>query len=69
MDFCDKCGTIMVSKEEKGKLLMVCKKCGHKRREYKPLEIEESVRKKPLDSDVIIIDKKEDMLQIGRAHV
>lgn len=66
MDFCSKCGTVMVSKEEKNKIFLVCKKCGHKKKEYKPLEITETVTKKPLD-DVIIIEKKEETLPKTKA--
>jgi len=61
MNFCDKCGTVMVSKEEKGKMFLVCRKCGQKTKDYKPLEITERVDKKPLD-DVIIIEKNEEAL-------
>jgi DNA-directed RNA polymerase subunit M len=61
MNFCDKCGTVMVSKEEKGKMLLICRKCGRKVKDYKPLEIAEKITKKPLD-DVIIIEKNEETL-------
>lgn len=61
MNFCNKCGTVMISKEEKGKTFLVCRKCGHKMKDYKPLEIAETVSKKPLD-DVIIIEKNEEAL-------
>jgi DNA-directed RNA polymerase subunit M len=67
MDFCDKCGTIMVAKEEKGRVVLTCRKCGRKTKEYKPLEINEQVKKKPLDSEVIIIEKNEEMLPITKA--
>ncbi|MBI4020144.1 MAG: transcription factor S [Candidatus Aenigmarchaeota archaeon] len=61
MDFCDKCGTVMVAKKEKDKTILICRKCGHKVKNYKPLEIEESLKKAPLD-DVVIVEKKQETL-------
>ncbi|MBL7206846.1 MAG: transcription factor S [Candidatus Aenigmarchaeota archaeon] len=61
MDFCEKCGSILVSKEEKNKIILYCKKCGFKTKDYKPLEISENVEKKPLD-DVVVIEENEESL-------
>ena len=61
MNFCKKCGTALVAKEEKGKTFLVCRKCGHKVKHYKPIKIEEVVVKKPQD-DVIVIEKNEEVL-------
>lgn len=61
MDFCEKCGTVMVSRKEKDKTILICKKCGHKVKNYKPLEIEENIKKSPLD-DVVIVEKKQETL-------
>ncbi len=67
MNFCDKCGTVMVSKEEKGKRFLICRKCGHKTKDYKPLEISETVSKKPMDN-VIMIEKNEETLPTTKAE-
>lgn len=61
MEFCEKCGTILVAKERKNKVVLICKKCGYKTKNYKPLEVSEDIEKKPLD-DVVIIEKKEESL-------
>jgi DNA-directed RNA polymerase subunit M len=61
MDFCEKCGFVLVSKKEKDKVFLICRKCGHRVTHYKPLEISENVEKKPLD-DIIIIEKNEEAL-------
>ena len=61
MNFCEKCGSVLVPKKEKGRTVLVCKKCGFRLEDYKPLEISEDVDKNPLD-DVIIIEKKEEAL-------
>jgi DNA-directed RNA polymerase subunit M len=61
MDFCKKCGTVLVPTEEKKKTILICKKCGYKVKHYKPLEIEENVEKRPED-DVIVIEKNEEAL-------
>lgn len=66
MHFCNKCGSVMVSKTDKGKVILVCRKCGSKTLEYKPLEIEEQVEKKPSD-DVIFLEKNEESLPKTKA--
>ena len=62
MEFCDKCGSVFVAKEEKGKTVLICRKCDRRIRDYKPMEISENVKKKPLESEVIIIDKNAEAL-------
>ena len=66
MNFCEKCGSVMVAKEENKKTILVCRKCGFSVKDYKPLEIEEVVQKKPSD-DVIIIEKNEEALPKTKA--
>jgi len=66
MDFCEKCGSVMIAKEEKNKTILVCKQCGHKLKDYKPLEIEEKVKKTPSD-DVIVVEKNEETLPKTKA--
>ncbi len=61
MNFCEKCGSVMVTKKEKSKACLVCKRCGFRKTHYKPLEISENISKTPLD-DVIIIEKNEEAL-------
>lgn len=61
MDFCKKCGTVMTPKTVKKQRFLACRKCGHKIKHYKPLEIEETVKKKPSD-EVIVIEKNEEVL-------
>ena len=64
MHFCPKCGLVCVSKKEKGKTILVCRKCGYKIKDYKPIEIKEEVKKDPLDEIVIIEEKKEALPKI-----
>lgn len=66
MNFCKKCGTVLVAKEEKKKTVLVCRKCGQKLKYYKPLEISEAIKKKPSD-DIIVIEKNEEALPKTRA--
>ncbi len=62
MNFCEKCGSVLVAQKEKGgRVVLVCRKCGFKIKDYKPLEISENVEKDPLD-EVIIIEKNEEAL-------
>lgn len=66
MDFCNKCGIVLVAKKENDKTLLVCRKCGLKVKDYKPMEIAENVEKNPLD-DVVIIEKNEEVLPKTKA--
>jgi DNA-directed RNA polymerase subunit M len=61
MEFCEKCGSVLVAKKEKNKTFLVCRGCGHKTMDYKPLKIAESVKKDPL-SDVVVIEKDKEYL-------
>ena len=64
MQFCPKCGLVCVSKKVKNKTILVCRKCGYKIKDYKPIEIKEEVKKDPLDEVVIIEEKKEALPKI-----
>lgn len=66
MDFCEKCGSVLVAKKDKGKVILTCRKCGFKLKDYKPLQISERIAKKPLD-DVIVIEKSEEALPVTKA--
>jgi DNA-directed RNA polymerase subunit M len=59
MEFCPKCGSVLVSKKEKEKTFLACRRCGYKLTHYKPLEVSESVEPTPLDSVVIVKENKE----------
>ena len=66
VDFCKKCGSLMVLKEQKKKSFLVCRKCGNKLKHYKPLEITEKVKKNPKE-EVIVIEKDEETMPKTRA--
>ncbi len=67
MHFCDKCGSVMVAKEERGKAFMVCRKCGHKGREVEQLSIQEKVKHKPKEEGVVVLEKSEEALPKTKA--
>ena len=59
MNFCEKCGSVMVSKEEKGKTILACRKCGHKiKTGYKPAQLKDEVKHSPMDDIIVIGDDK-----------
>ncbi|MBI4021236.1 MAG: transcription factor S [Candidatus Aenigmarchaeota archaeon] len=68
MDFCKKCGSIMVAKEEKKRIFLACRSCDFTLKKYKPLEIEESVKKRPLETDIVIVEKNQEALPKTRAE-
>lgn len=61
MEFCPKCGSVLVIKKQKSKSILACRKCNFTRKNYKHMEIKERLHKNPLD-DVVIIDKSEQVL-------
>lgn len=68
MDFCKKCGSLMIVKEIQKKSFLVCRSCGHKLKHYKALEIQEEIKKQPLESEVVIIEKNEESLPTTKAE-
>jgi DNA-directed RNA polymerase subunit M len=66
MEFCEKCGSVLIAKREGERVFLFCRKCGDKADYYKPLEIDEKVEKTPLD-EVIIIEKNEEALPTTKA--
>jgi DNA-directed RNA polymerase subunit M len=62
MKFCEKCGSVLVSKEEKNRIVLVCRRCGKITKKYKPLEIEEKLATNPMDDSVVVIEKSEEAL-------
>jgi DNA-directed RNA polymerase subunit M len=64
MEFCPKCGLVCVSKKEKNKTILVCRKCGYKIKDYKPIEIKEDIKKHPMDEIVIVEEKRETLPKI-----
>ncbi len=66
MDFCPKCGAVLVSKryedkKEGEKIFLVCRKCGMVKKKYKAIEIKEDVIENPQDQ-VIIVKKNAEAL-------
>ncbi len=66
MEFCEKCGLVLVAQKDKKKSFLMCRKCGFKLKEYKPIQISEKVRKDPHE-DVIVIEKNEEALPKTKA--
>jgi DNA-directed RNA polymerase subunit M len=61
MEFCPKCELALVVKEEKGKRILACRKCGFKKSKYKPLTISKTIEKSPMDN-VVVVEKSEEAL-------
>jgi DNA-directed RNA polymerase subunit M len=66
MEFCPRCELALVVKEENGKRVLACRKCGYKTDKYKPLQISEKMKKNPMDS-VVVIEKNEEALPKTKA--
>lgn len=65
MEFCPKCGSALVTKGEKSKMVLACRKCNYQRKHFKAVEIKEKLLKKPLD-DVVVIDKSQEVLPTSK---
>jgi len=68
VDFCKKCGSLMVAKEVNKKNVLACRSCSFTLKQYKPLAIQEKVKKSPLESDVVIIEKSEESLPTTKSE-
>ena len=55
MLFCPKCGSILKSKDEKGKRVLFCS-CGFVKKDVEDVEIKESVKKTDKDVEVVSDD-------------
>lgn len=53
MQFCQKCGGILIPKKEGKKIIMMCPKCGFKTKEVTETKIEEKTKKEKKDIDVV----------------
>ncbi len=60
MEFCKKCGSLMLPKKEKNKTILICSKCGHKIAKFEKdkYKITKDVDMKPKDVAVIETEKK-----------
>lgn len=69
MEFCEKCGNLLIAVEEKGKLVYTCSKCGHKKRAKKVVStnINETIRDE--DKKILIFDEKDEFEQYPKAKV
>lgn len=53
MQFCPKCGSILMPKKEGKKTVLACSRCSYKSSDTKDLSIKESVKEKPKDVGVV----------------
>ena len=61
--FCKKCGSMMFAKTEKGKKVLVCRRCGYKTDKYEARSISTDVKHKPMD-DVVVVEKEKSSLPV-----
>lgn len=61
MEFCKKCGSILISDRDSKGSFLTCRKCGGKQRDYTPVQISEKIQKDPHE-EVIVIEKSEEAL-------
>ena len=64
MDFCPKCGSLLRPQRKKGKIFLVCPRCGYKKTIQKTSQVYRTVRRiehKPTEK-TIVIEKEEKIL-------
>ncbi|MEM7822888.1 MAG: transcription factor S [Candidatus Aenigmatarchaeota archaeon] len=63
MQFCPKCGSIMIIKEDKKKKvkMLACRKCRYRTKAKGVIAIKEKVQKRPMD-EVVIVEKQAEAL-------
>lgn len=65
MQFCPKCGSIMIPKKEGKKTIVSCSRCSFKSSDVEDLSFKESVKEKP--KDVEVVDKDIETLPTTKA--
>ena len=58
MIFCDKCGNLMIAEEKKGKLVYVCRNCGHTSHPKKIKTTRISEKLKTEEKKVLVINEE-----------
>ncbi len=61
MEFCDKCGSILIPKKTKTGVIFVCRNCGKEYKKGNEIKITEKIVK---EDKIKIIDDKEDKLPV-----
>ena len=65
MQFCPKCGSLMIPKKEGSKTIAVCSRCCHKSSDLKDMSLKENV--KSTSKDVTVVDKEIETLPTTEA--
>ncbi len=68
MKFCEKCGNLMIAEKRKGKLVYVCRKCGHTSRvKVKSTKISEVLKAK--EEKIPVVRKDEAFKQYPKTKI
>lgn len=68
MEFCEKCGNLMLVKKGRKLSYLVCRKCGKKRKMKKEkVVISEVLQKKK--KDIVVMEKGEELAELPKTHI
>lgn len=69
MEFCDKCGSVLVPQKKGTKIVLVCRKCGKKKNVKKKSDVKISVSTGKKAEKVIVVSKKENVETLPKTKI
>ena len=69
MEFCDKCGSVLVPQKKGSKVVLVCRKCGKKKRPGKKGEFKLSVSTGKRPEKIVVVEKKKNFEALPKTKV
>ncbi|MBU3904879.1 MAG: transcription factor S [Nanoarchaeota archaeon] len=69
MDFCDKCGSVVVPQQRGNKLVLVCAKCGKQKNVKKANDFKITVSTKRKTDKIIVVSKNEKLDTLPKTKV
>ena len=72
MQFCPKCKGLMEPQKKKGRVVLVCRKCGKTKRldDENNLKLKNKTpEKEPMETDVVVLDKKNDIKALPKTRI
>ena len=69
MEFCDKCGSVLIPQKKGSKIILICSKCGKKKTTTKKKDFKITVSTKKKPDKIIVVSKKENLDTLPKTKV
>ena len=68
MKFCDKCGNLLITEKKRGKMVLICRKCGKVARlKGEKVEFKEELTEKK--KDIVVMGKDEGLAELPKTKI